>query len=149
MRSKIALIIILVVLTTVVIKSTNQLRRVNVRRRIVSQLMKESPSERICTQLGIASWYGMHMRGKTTASGEKYNPNLLTAASREFPFGTELNVINLANERNVTVIVNDRGPYKNKRVIDLSVEAARELGMKKAGLTHVCVLEVKKDPDEK
>lgn len=51
-----------------------------------------------CIQTGIASWYGTHMKGKQTASGEKYNPKALTAASRKFPMGTELNVINLKND---------------------------------------------------
>jgi rare lipoprotein A len=97
--------------------------------------------------MGIASWYKAGVQNKITASGERYNPNSLTAASREFPFGTELKVTNLANERNVTVTVNDRGPYKGKRVIDLSVEAARELGMKRAGLAPVCVQKIIKDSD--
>ena len=92
-----------------------------------------------CAQRGTASWYGTHMKGQLTASGEKYDPKALTAASRKFPIGTELNVINLKNDQNVTVTVNDRGPYSGKRIIDLSVAAANELGMKKAGLAHVCV----------
>ncbi len=92
-----------------------------------------------CIQKGIASWYGKHMKGRETASGEKYDPKLLTAASRKFAIGTELNVINLKNGRNVIVTVNDRGPYFGNRVIDLSAAAAEELGMKKAGITPVCV----------
>ncbi len=92
-----------------------------------------------CIQTGIASWYGTHMKGRQTASGEKYDPKALTAASRKFPLGTELNVINLKNNQNVTVTVNDRGPYSGKRIIDMSVAAAHELGMEKAGLANVCV----------
>jgi rare lipoprotein A (peptidoglycan hydrolase) len=92
-----------------------------------------------CIQTGIASWYGTHMKGQQTASGEKYNPKELTAASRKFPLGTELNVINLKNNQNVTVMVNDRGPYSGKRIIDMSVAAAHELDMEKAGLASVCV----------
>ena len=156
MRSKVNLVIILIVMTAILIKSTNQLRKIYVRKRIISQQLsyqeskttKKFPSQRICTQLGIASWYDRDAQNKKTASGERYNPNYLTADSREFPFGTELMVTNLANERNVTVTVNDRGPYKGKRVIDLSAEAARELGMKKAGLAPVCVLEIKKASDK-
>jgi rare lipoprotein A len=92
-----------------------------------------------CLQTGTASWYGTNMKGQLTASGEKYDPKALTAASRKFPLGTELNVINLKNDQNVTVTVNDRGPYSGKRIIDMSVAAAHELGMEKAGLAHVCV----------
>jgi rare lipoprotein A len=92
-----------------------------------------------CAQRGTASWYGTHMKGQLTASGEKYDPKALTAASRKFPIGTELNVINLKNDESVIVTVNDRGPYSGKRIIDMSVAAAHELGMEKAGLAHVCV----------
>jgi rare lipoprotein A len=92
-----------------------------------------------CIQRGIASWYGTHMKGRQTASGEKYDPKALTAASRKFPLGTELNVINLKNDQDVTVTVNDRGPYSGKRIIDMSVAAAHELGMEKTGLANVCV----------
>lgn len=58
--------------------------------------------------------------------------------------GTELNVINLKNNQDVTVTVNDRGPYVGKRVIDMSVGAAHELGMEKDGLADVCVQETEK-----
>ena len=92
-----------------------------------------------CMQRGVASWYGTNMKGRLTASGEKYDPKALTAASRKFPFGTELNVINLKNDQNVNVTVNDRGPYFGKRIIDMSVAAAHELGMEKTGLANVCV----------
>jgi rare lipoprotein A len=79
------------------------------------------------------------MKGHLTASGEKYDPKALTAASKKFPMGTELNVINLKNNQDVTVTVNDRGPYSGKRIIDMSVAAAHELGMEKSGLANVCV----------
>ena len=92
-----------------------------------------------CIQRGVASWYGTNMKGRITASGEEYDPEALTAASRIFPFGTEVNVINLKNDRNVTVTVNDRGPYFDKRIIDMSVAAAHELDMEKDGLADVCV----------
>ena len=92
-----------------------------------------------CLQIGIASWYGKDKSGRHTASGERYDPRALTAAHRKYPFGTKLNVINLENERNVTVTVNDRGPYLNNRIVDLSMEAAHQLGMKKPGLVAVCV----------
>jgi len=79
------------------------------------------------------------MKGQLTASGEKYDPQALTAASRKFPLGTELSVINLKNDQSVIVTVNDRGPYSGKRIIDMSVAAAHELGMEEDGLANVCV----------
>jgi len=105
-----------------------------------------------CVQRGVASWYGTHMKGDLTASGEKYDPKELTAASKEFPIGTELNVINLKNDQDVTVTVNDRGPYSGKRIIDMSVAAAHELGMEQDGLANVCVQNMEQagarvDPD--
>lgn len=102
-----------------------------------------------CIQTGIASWYGKHMKGKLTASGEKYDPKLLTAASRKYPMGTELNVIDLKNDRNVTVTVNDRGPYSGNRVIDMSVAAAGELNMKKTGTAPVCVQPAQREDSKK
>ena len=92
-----------------------------------------------CVETGIASWYDENKAGHPTASGEKYDPKALTAAHRKFPFGTELTIINLENGRKVTVKVNDRGPYKNNRILDLSSEAAHQLGMKKPGLVAVCI----------
>lgn len=93
----------------------------------------------LCHQIGTASWYGVTSQGKPTASGTLYDRNKLTAASRSIPLGTIVNVINLRNQRNVTVVVNDRGPYVRGRILDLSVRAARELGMKRQGLAPVCV----------
>jgi rare lipoprotein A (peptidoglycan hydrolase) len=98
-----------------------------------------APSPQACDQRGIASWYGTHMKGRQTASGEAYDPQALTAASKRYPFGTELHVTNLKNDRSVTVTVNDRGPYVGKRVIDMSVAAANKLGMKDVGLAPVCI----------
>jgi rare lipoprotein A (peptidoglycan hydrolase) len=100
-----------------------------------------------CIQRGVASWYGTHMKGRLTASGEKYDPKALTAASRKFPLGTELNVINLKNNQDVTVTVNDRGPYSGERIIDMSVAAAHELGMEEAGLAQVCVQNMEQADD--
>jgi len=92
-----------------------------------------------CIQRGVASWYGADIKGRLTASGERYDPQALTAASRIFPFGTELNIINLKNDQSVIVTVNDRGPYFGNRIIDMSVAAAHELGMEEDGLADVCV----------
>lgn len=86
---------------------------------------------------GRASWYSDRLAGRRTASGERYDPALYTAAHRELPFGTLLRVTNLANGSSVEVRVNDRGPFTRGRVLDLSRRAAEELGFIHAGHTEV------------
>jgi rare lipoprotein A len=86
---------------------------------------------------GIASFYGDELRGHLTANGERFNPGALTAAHRTLPFGTRLRVTNLDNGRTVAVRVNDRGPYAHGRILDLSAEAARRLGMLERGVARV------------
>lgn len=89
------------------------------------------------TAVGKASWYGRNHHGKRTASGERFNQNSLTAAHRTLPFGTELRVTNLSNDRSVIVRVNDRGPYGRGRIIDVSRQAAEALGMVNTGTARV------------
>ena len=96
-------------------------------------------------QVGVASWYGEAFRGKKTANGEIYDPDKLTAAHRRLPFGTLVKVTDLSNNRQVIVRINDRGPYKRGRIIDLSLAAARQLGMVKKGLAKVKVEIIPKD----
>jgi rare lipoprotein A len=79
--------------------------------------------------VGIASFYGKKFHGRKTASGETYDMYKLTAAHRTLPFGTKVKVTNLLNGRSVVVRINDRGPFKKDRIIDLSFEAARRLGI--------------------
>ena len=86
---------------------------------------------------GIASYYGRDHHGRTTASGQIFDMNKLTAAHRTLPFGEKVRVTNLSNNRNVTVTINDRGPYAKGRIIDLSLAAARKLDMIKAGTAKV------------
>jgi len=86
---------------------------------------------------GVASWYGPGFHGRTTANGEKYNQNALTAAHRKLPFGTRVKVVNLKNKKEVIVRINDRGPYVRGRVIDLSKAAANRLDFIKSGITKV------------
>ncbi len=83
------------------------------------------------TEEGVASWYGGRdgFEGKPTASGEIYDSSLLTAAHRELPLGTVVDVTNLGNGKNVRVRINDRGPFVYGRVIDLSRAAASEIGL--------------------
>lgn len=83
---------------------------------------------------GLASFYS---EGTSTASGEKFDPNQLTAAHRSLPFGTRLRVTNTATGKSVTVRVNDRGPYVPGRVVDVSYSAAEALGMVRSGTANV------------
>ncbi len=80
-------------------------------------------------QKGIASWYGPGFHGKKTSSGEKYDMYSMTAAHNVLPMNTLVKVTNLTNNKAVVVRINDRGPFIDDRVIDLSYGAARELGM--------------------
>ena len=88
-------------------------------------------------QTGKASFYADKFEGIQTASGEKYRHNKLTGAHKTLPFGTKVRVTNLANEKTVEVTINDRGPYVDGRVIDLSKAAAEELGFLNNGLADV------------
>lgn len=90
-------------------------------------------------QVGLASWYGPGFHGRLTASGERFDQNELTAAHRKLPLGTEVRVTNLENGRSIVVQINDRGPYVEGRVIDLSKAAARRLGMVEDGVAKVRV----------
>jgi rare lipoprotein A len=90
-------------------------------------------------QTGIASYYGAKHQGKRTASGERFNLHSLTAAHRRLPFGTRVLVTNMDNGRKVTVRINDRGPHTRGRLIDLSREAAEQLGMLGSGTARVRV----------
>ena len=89
------------------------------------------------TQVGLASWYGRHFHKRPTASGEQYDMNDFTAAHRSLPLDTVVRVTNLTNDHTVLVRINDRGPYAEGRVIDVSRTAAKTLGMTKAGVVPV------------
>lgn len=91
----------------------------------------------IKTVSGVASWYGQKFHGRRTANGERFNMNALTAAHRSLPFGTKVRVINRQNGRSVVVRINDRGPFAGKRIIDLSHQAASEIGMIRKGTASV------------
>ncbi|MEH2059334.1 MAG: septal ring lytic transglycosylase RlpA family protein [Nostoc sp.] len=86
---------------------------------------------------GMASYYGYDGSGNRTASGQRFNPEGLTAAHRSLPFGTQVRVTNTRNGRSVVVRINDRGPFVRGRVIDLSAGAARILGMMGSGVAPV------------
>ncbi len=88
---------------------------------------------------GLASWYGPGSDGTESASGETFNQNALTAAHRSLPFGTKVRVTNLQNGLSVVVRINDRGPYIQGRIIDLSTAAAQLLGLIQTGVAPVRV----------
>lgn len=92
---------------------------------------------------GIASWYGSQFHGKLTANGETYNMNDLTAAHKTLPFNTVVRVENRDSGKSVVVRINDRGPYVDNRIIDLSRKAAREVDMEDAGTANVQLFLVK------
>lgn len=93
----------------------------------------------IASAKGMASYYGYDGSGNRTATGERFNPEGLTAAHRHLPFGTRVRVTNTRNGRSVVVRINDRGPFIRGRIIDLSVAAARILGMMGSGVAPVRV----------
>lgn len=89
-------------------------------------------------ETGVASYYGSE-GGSRTASGERYNPSGMTAAHKTLPFNTRVRVTNLRNGKSVVLRVNDRGPFSDKRIIDVSKGAATKLDFRSAGITRVRV----------
>jgi rare lipoprotein A len=108
--------------------------RVSVVRRQVAPSEHHVATAKPTSGGGVASFY---TEGSSTASGEKYNPNELTAAHPSLPFGTRLRVTNTTTGKSVTVRVNDRGPYVPGRVVDVSYSAAQALGMVHSGTANV------------
>lgn len=88
-------------------------------------------------QVGIASWYGSHFQGRTTAAGESYDMNQLTCAHPTLPMGTWLRVTNLHNRKSTYVRVNDRGPVVDGRIVDLSYAAAHVIGLSGVGRVKI------------
>jgi rare lipoprotein A len=96
-------------------------------------------------ETGIASWYGPDFHGKSTANGEIFDQNALTAAHKTLPMPTIVRVTNLENGRSIEVRINDRGPFKNNRVIDLTRRGAQLLGFEGQGTARVRVQVMKED----
>lgn len=89
------------------------------------------------TQTGIASYYADKHQNQKTASGEVYQHKLKTAAHRSLPFGANVKVVNIENNKSIVVKINDRGPFRKGRIIDLSKSAFMEINDTKAGLMQV------------
>ena len=98
---------------------------------------QSTPLQPTLTETGLASWYGAKHHGKLTASGEVFNQEHFTAAHPTLPWGSRVKVINLDNGKSVDVRINDRGPFKKGRIIDVSRAAARALGIVGQGITRV------------
>lgn len=86
---------------------------------------------------GLASYYGPGLHGNLTANGEKFDQEAMTAAHRKLKFNTCIRVVNMENGRSVNLRINDRGPYKDNRIVDVSLGAARKLEMLQKGLARV------------
>ncbi len=97
---------------------------------------------------GVASWYGEEFVGKKTASGALYDPEQYTAAHRTLPFGTLIEVENLENGKKVQLTVNDRGPFVDNRILDVSKKAAEELGFVQKGTAYVKVTIIRVGDDQ-
>jgi rare lipoprotein A len=97
--------------------------------------------------IGKASYYGKKFHGRKTANGEIFNMYALTAAHKLLPFNTVIRVKNLENSKSVTVRINDRGPFKDDRILDLSYQAAHKIGMIRSGVikVEIKILELGKD----
>lgn len=100
-------------------------------------LAKTENYELLDYQTGVASYFSDKLHGQPTASGEPYDKYDLTAAHATLPFGSLIHVVNLQNQQSVDVRVNSRANRSNKRLLDLSKQAAKELGFVHAGLTKV------------
>ncbi len=87
--------------------------------------------------MGIASWYGKKFHGRLTANGERFDMRKVSAAHKTLPFGTVVRVTDLDTHRSIKVRINDRGPFVEGRIIDLSRAASKKLGMFKQGIAKV------------
>jgi rare lipoprotein A len=96
---------------------------------------RPAPSDETFT--GQASYYSAAFHNRQTASGERYSKYAMTAAHRTLPFGTRVRVTHIGNGRSIVVRINDRGPFVEGRIIDLSYAAARKLGMVREGVAKV------------
>jgi len=94
---------------------------------------------RKATETGMASFYADKYVGRKTSNGETFKQNKLTAAHKTLPFGTKVKVTNLNNGQSVKVRINDRGPFIQGRIIDLSKKAAQKINMVNAGVAKVTI----------
>jgi rare lipoprotein A len=103
----------------------------------IDQPRKNTSGKVLLTLEGLVSYYAHDFHGKQTSNGETFDMNALTAAHRTFPFGTKVRVTSLENSKTVIVRVNDRGPFKEGRIMDLSMGAAKEIDLILNGTARV------------
>lgn len=106
---------------------------------VFGQVYRVLPSSFGYLEIGVASWYGKKFHGRLTANGETYDMYEMTAAHRTLPLPTVVKVTNLDNARSIVVRINDRGPFHDNRLIDLSYAGARALGFETKGIAPVVV----------
>lgn len=104
---------------------------------ISQQSFSSDKPEKVFQQRGIASYYAHQFHGRKTASGKTYNMHELTCAHRTLPFGTKLKVTDLSTGKDVILKVTDRGPFHGNRILDMSLGAAKALGVVDNGLAKV------------
>ena len=97
-------------------------------------------------EVGLASWYGSDFHGRRTANGERYDMYSISAAHKTLPLGSKVRVTNLANDRSVILVINDRGPFVNGRILDLSYGAAKRLGTVEKGVARVRITSLTGSP---
>lgn len=110
------------------------------RRNVLYAFAEDAAPDRTIKQeevQGVASWYGDRFQGRRTANGESFDMHQMTAAHKTFPFNTVVRVIRADTRQNVIVRINDRGPFSQGRVIDLSKAAANEIEMIRTGTAEV------------
>lgn len=134
-RFIISTFLLVVILASFDFAQSQEIEEVTVPQPFVEPSQPRGPP--VLAETGFASFYHAAFHGRRTASGETFNRYALTAAHKTLPFGTFVRVINLRNGRSVIVRVNDRGPLRKNRVIDVSPRAARELGFLAYGVTWV------------
>ena len=111
-----------------------------VEKTVVTSVAPEQKPSLVKKLVGIASYYAKKFQGRRTTSGERYQPEMMTAAHQSLPLGTKVLVRNLSNDKEVTVVVNDRCRKKSTPFIDLSRAAARKLGFLGAGKANVAII---------
>jgi len=104
------------------------------------------PPTAVASETGLAAVYSDRLHGRKTASGQIYDRNGLTAAHKTLPFGTQVKVTNVKNQKTVTVRINDRGPTQAGRILDLSPRAARAVGISSKGMAEVTAVVVGEAP---
>jgi rare lipoprotein A len=117
---------------------------------VFGEVYRTQDESRGYLEIGVASWYGKKFHGRLTSNGEIYDMYALSAAHKTLPLPTFVKVTNLDNGRKVVIRINDRGPFHDDRLIDLSFAAAQELGFADKGIAPVVVeaLDVMNYPDE-